>query len=49
MKTLKYINRTGIYKKIELAYIILEKCKIIKKFLETNKTITIYMGIMQGI
>lgn len=49
LQTLAYIDGSEINQEIGLIYVILEKRKAIKKFLEMNKTSTVYMGEMQRI
>ena len=49
LETLDYTDGSGINKKIGSACVILGQRKVIKKFLGTDKTSTVYMGEMQGI
>lgn len=49
MQIVIYIDDSGISKKIGSFCVILEKFKIMKKFLRTHTHCTVYMGELQGI
>lgn len=49
LNILVYANESKINKKISLTCIILGQCKVIKKFLRTDKVSTVYIEKMQEI